>query len=310
MKKPRFRIGSSADTAYELKKTLERQLLYAGSLYAPLQPHVGEVIHETRQIYKKCRAILRLMRDAMGYESYSRANISLRDMQRDLSRIRDADVQLQLFTDLSERFPEYKSYSWFKRIIDAAKKTHDQELRHFLESDKASEISRQIATQAAQSQHYELIGEEFEIIEGGLRRIYRQGREMGTVVFGEDVAASEIHTFRKRAKYLQYQLTYLRSISNELIKAMSTTLEQLTEHLGYYNDLHLANTSIEEVSDRSEVSQQKRAMLQSSLRELMQSAKSRSELIYTNLYIEKPAQFIRRIRTFWTTYRKNQNEKI
>ena len=307
MNKPRFRIGSSADTAYELKKTLERQLLYVGSRYDPLQPPVGELIHETRQTYKRCRAILRLMRDAMGYESYFRENIILRDMQRDLSRIRDAEVQYQLFTTLSERFPEYINSAWFKRITESAKHTRDQELDQFLKSGKAKEISRQITLKSVQTQRYELTGEDFEIIEGGMHRIYRQGRKIGKKVFGREVDAIEVHTFRKRAKYLQYQLTYLRGISSDLIKAMSTTLEKLTEHLGYYNDLHLACTRLGEISFRSKYEQQQRDTLLSKLREEMQKVKADSELLYTDLYVEKPAQFIRRIRTYWSTYRKRQN---
>lgn len=309
MKKPRFRIGNSTDVAYELKKTLEQQLLYVGGLYDPLQNDTGLVIHETRQTYKKCRAILRLGRDAMGYASYYMENIYLRDMQRDLSPIRDADVQYRLFTRLSKSYREYSRYVWFKRIIETAKMNCDREMNHFLETDMASQIKNRVNSKVAQIRDYEMTGKGFEIIEGGLHRIYRQGRERGKVIFSEEVDATEVHNFRKRAKYLQYQLSYLRTISNALLKGMSNAMEQLTENLGYYNDLHHACTRIEEISDNRRISQQKRGMLLSSLREEMQKAKTASEPVYMNLYVEKPAQFISRIRTYWNSYTRGLNKK-
>ena len=232
MKKSKFRIGSSADTADELKKILELQLLYVSGLFSPSPEDAGEAIHEARRSYKRCRAILRLMRDAMGYTSYYRENINLREMQRDLSRIRDADVQCKLFSSLAESYPEFRRKTGFTRIIENARKNYDLEMNSFLETGKAAEISLYTRSKAEEIKQYELAGEGFKIIEGGLSRIYRQGREMGKMVFSQEADPYEVHAFRKRAKYLQFQLTYLRTIAKPLFKAMSTSMEQLTENLG------------------------------------------------------------------------------
>ncbi|MEA3461201.1 MAG: CHAD domain-containing protein [Bacteroidota bacterium] len=302
MKKQRFRIGSSADTAYELKNTLEIQLLYVSNLFSPSPKDAGKAIHEARQSYKKCRAILRLMRDAMGYASYYRENISLRDMQRELSQIRDADVQYKLFKRLSKRYPEYGSKTWFTRIIEIAKTNYNLEMKRFLKTDKAEDISRYTRLKAAQIQQFELAGEGFEIIEGGLSRIYRQGREMGKTIFSQEADPYEVHAFRKRAKYLQFQLSYLRTISRELFKAMSTTMEELTENLGYYNDLHIACTTIEEIAEENKLTQKKLGILLNGLREEMQNAKSDSRKVYETLYVEKPKHFVKRIRSYWESY--------
>ena len=302
MKKRKFRIGSSGNTAYELKNTLELQLLYVSDLFSPAPKDAGKAIHEARQSYKKCRAILRLMRDAMGYASYYRENISLRDMQRELSRIRDADVQRSLFKRLSKRYPEYGSKAWFTRIIEHAKMNFDMEMKRFFETDKAADISRYTRSKAAHIQQLELTGEGFEIIEGGLSRIYRQGREMGKTVFCQEVDPYEVHAFRKRAKYLQFQLSYLRTISREMFKAMSTTMEELTENLGYYNDIHIACTTIEEIAEDNNLTQKKLGILLSGLREEMQKAKSDSRKVYETLYVEKPRHFISRISHYWESY--------
>lgn len=302
MKKRKFRIGSSADTAYELKKSLELQLLYISSLFNPSPRDASEAIHEARQNYKKCRALLRLMRDSMGYASYYRENISLRDMQRELSQIRDADVQSSLLIRLSERYPEYGRKTWFTRMIESAGKSFYLEMKHFLKTDKAADIARYTQTKAAKVKQWELSGEGFEIIEGGLSRIYRQGRDMGEMVFGQDADPYELHAFRKKAKYLQFQLTYLRTISRELFKAMSSSMEKLTENLGYYNDLHIAATRIQEYAEEHKLTHKKQEILLDKLREEMLKAKSESKKIYELMYAEKPKHFINRIGNYWESY--------
>jgi len=302
MKKQKFRIGSSEDTAYEIKKTLELQLLYVSGLFSPAPKDTGEAIHEARRAYKRCRAILRLMRDAMGYASYYRENISLRDMQRELAQIRDADVQYNLLTRLSESYPEFSKKAWFSSLNKNARKNYDREMNHFLKTGKAADISRHTRSKAAQIQQYELAGQGYEIIEEGLSRIYRQGREMGKIIFSQEADPFEVHAFRKRAKYLQFQLSYLRTISKPLFKAMSSSMEQLTENLGYYNDLHIACTTIQEYAENNKLTHKKLGILLSSLREEMQKAKSDSKKIYEMLYAEKPKQFIKRIGSYWETY--------
>jgi len=308
MKKRKFRIGSSADTAYELKKTLEYQLMYISSLFSPYPRDAGEAIHEARQIYKKCRALLRLMRDAMGYASYYRENISFRDMQRDLSQIRDADVQYHLLIRLSENYPEFGSRDWFTRMIETAGKIYDLENKHFLKTGKAAEISRYTRAKAAQVQQYKLTGEGFEIIEAGLSRIYRQGRDMGELIFSQDADAFEIHAFRKKAKYLQFQLTYLRTISKSLFLAMSSSMEKLTENLGYYNDLHIAVNRIQEYADEHKLSRKKLDILLSKLREEMLKARSEAKKVYELMYVEKPKHFIKRIGRYWESHSGGTSE--
>jgi CHAD domain-containing protein len=308
MKKPKYRIGSSGNTANELKIALELQLLYIHGLFSPTPKDTGQAIHEARRSYKKCRAILRLMRDAMGYASYYRENITLRDMQRELAQIRDADVQYNLFIRLSESYPKYGEKTWFKGIIENAKTDYDLEMNRFKKTDKARNISHYTHTKAVQVQQYQLTREGFEIIEGGLSRIYRQGREMGKMIFSQEADAYEIHAFRKKAKYLEHQLSYLRTISKVLFKAMSKSLEQLTESLGFYNDLHIACTRIQEYAVENKITSRKQEILLSMLKEEMRKAKIEAKQLYEMLYVEKPKHFIKRINLYWESYIRRLNE--
>ena len=300
MKKDTFRMGSSADTAYELKRTLELQMLYISALFSASSMDTSEAIHEARRSFKKSRAILRLMRDAMGYASYRRENIGLRDMQRELTKTRDADVQFHLLTSISEDHPEIRKKNWFELLVKHARTNYKMEMDRFRKSGKAAEISDYARSKIEEIQHYELTGKGFEIIEGGLSRIYRQGREMGKTTFCEEADPFEVHAFRKRAKYLQFQLSYLRTISKPLFKAMSSSLEQLTENLGHYNDLHIAVSRIQEYVEQNNLGHKRNLeLLMGGLREDMRKTLFKSSKIYEMQYAEPPRRFIERIGRYW-----------
>jgi CHAD domain-containing protein len=302
MQKPKFQIGTSDDTAYELKRTIELQLLYVSSLFDPLPKEVGEVIHLSRQTCKKCRAILRLMRDAMGYAAYYRENRNLRDLQRELARFRDADVQLQVFRRLSGNLPEHTRKGWFAGLMEEAKKNYELELDHLMNGDRAAQIAARARSMAAQITTYPLTGQGFGIIAKGLSRIYRQGREMGDWVYSEDAEGHEVHELRKKAKYLQHQLFYLSGLNKTLFTAMSRTLEQLTENLGYYNDLRLARNSMRDYAEENHLAPGDHGVLLEGLREEMQKLKSDSRQMYVNVYSEPAGAFVRRIGGYWESF--------
>jgi len=302
MQKPKFQIGTSADTAYELKRTIELQLLYVASLFDPLRKDVGQVIHLSRQTCKKCRAILRLMRDSMGYGAYYRENRNLRDLQRELARFRDADVQLQVFRRLSRSLPEQIRKGWYKGLMEKAKKNYQLELDRLMNGDKAAQIAAWARSTAAQIKTYPLSGQGFGMIAKGLSRIYRQGREMGYRVYSEDAEDHDVHELRKKAKYLQHLLFYLSGLNTALFTAMSSTLEQLTENLGYYNDLRHASNSLKQYAKENHLTPEDYGFLLEGLREEMQKLKSDSRQIYVDAYSEPAGAFVRRIGGYWESY--------
>ena len=302
MQKPKFQIGTSTDTAYELKRTIELQLLYVASLFDPLRKEVGQVIHLSRQTCKKCRAILRLMRDSMGYAAYYRENRNLRDLQRELARFRDADVQLRVFRRLSRSLPEHTRKGWYAGLMEKAKQQYRLELDQLMDGGNAAQIADRARSTAAQISTYPLSGQGFGMIAKGLSRIYLQGREMGYRVFSEDAEDHEVHELRKKAKYLQHQLFYLSGLNKTLFTAMSRTLEQLTENLGYYNDLRLARNSMRDYAEENHLAPGDHGVLLEGLREEMQKLKSDSRQLYVNVYSEPASAFVRRIGGYWESY--------
>src|SRR5919108_2255386 len=54
-----------------------------------------EAVHEARKDMKKLRALLRLARDELGKDTFSRENACFRDAARELAGTRDSDVMLE-----------------------------------------------------------------------------------------------------------------------------------------------------------------------------------------------------------------------
>src|SRR5262249_21043568 len=63
-----------------------------------------EAVHNARKAIKKERALLRLVRGALDSGQRSHENQALRTAGRELSGVRDAEVQIQTLDHLSERF--------------------------------------------------------------------------------------------------------------------------------------------------------------------------------------------------------------
>src|SRR6056297_2955541 len=60
-------------------------------------------VHEIRKSFKRLRAVLRLIRDAIGYSSYHRENIFCRDEAKLISRMRDLTVFHEDLTELDKQ---------------------------------------------------------------------------------------------------------------------------------------------------------------------------------------------------------------
>ena len=63
-----------------------------------------EAIHDARKHLKKSRALLRLVRPALGSKAYRRENDALRDAGLALSGARDADVLVETVDKLAARY--------------------------------------------------------------------------------------------------------------------------------------------------------------------------------------------------------------
>ena len=308
MVKKKFRIKTLAHLDSELIGLLEQQLLLISQICMTEPDSHGKSVHRIRRSFKKSRAILRLLRDAIGYAAYYRENRALRDLHRKFSAARESNVLIHTLNDLRKNYPDLLGDEWYTKVIANAKEQHEAQLRAIHESATLKVTRENVEKSMVRIEQYRAKREGFDVIEGGLNRIYRQGQTLAHKAHTNNGDVTLLHNFRKRSKYLQYQVTMLRPLYPVLLKATAKSLRQLTDTLGYYNDYHLAKEKIPAMIRNTSSALKKPELLFNKLTEEQQDMLKEIRPLAYKLYAEPADQFTGRIRTYWEEHMRHAFE--
>lgn len=263
----------------------------------------AEAIHEARKDMKKIRSAIRLVRDALGDDLYRRENQHYRDIGRELSGLRDAEVLVETLDALAERFgpaqDERYAGLWdrFQQELQARREDGSQE------REMASAAAALVAGRG-RVETWPLEGDGWELIAPGIHRSYRRGRKRLREV--EQRASDEtLHEWRKRAKDLWYQLRLIQEAEPELIGTLAAQAHDLSDHLGDDHDLVLLREQAQRRSEDFGEAGDQRLLLElidQRRGELQFAASSLGERIYS----EKPKKFVKRLGTRWKLWRKRE----
>ena len=259
----------------------------------------AEAVHEARKDMKKIRSVVRLVRDALGEEAYRRENDHYRDIGRTLSSFRDAEVMVQTLETLQGRFEPARER--FRRLreqleADLGRGRDDGSLEQAMaRAGGALEQGR------ARTESWPLSGDDWKLIEPGLRRSYRRGRKRLRAV-EEEPSVVNLHEWRKRVKDLWYQLRLIRDAEPALIGALAEHAHLLSEHLGDDHDLALLREEAGARGDAFAEAGDQRLLFElidQRRGELRFAATALGERIYT----ERPKQFTKALAARWRAWR-------
>lgn len=263
----------------------------------------AEAIHEARKDMKKIRSAIRLVRDALGDDLYRRENQHYRDIGRELSGLRDAEVLVETLDALAERFGPAQDERYaglrgrFQQELEARREDGSQE------REMASAAAALVAGRG-RVETWPLEGDGWELIAPGIHRSYRRGRKRLREV--EQRASDEtLHEWRKRAKDLWYQLRLIQEAEPELIGTLADQAHDLSDHLGDDHDLVLLREQAQRRSEDFGEAGDQRLLLElidQRRGELQFAASSLGERIYS----EKPKKFVKRLGTRWKLWRKRE----
>lgn len=260
-----------------------------------------EAVHEARKSIKKIRGVLRLMRPELG-RTYTEENNRFREVGRQLSQLRDAAAQIEMFDQLAEKFAgsiERGSLAEVRAGLVRHKRKIEQRL------DVVKVIARASATlKAARSRisKWKLSQDGFDALGPGLEQTVRRGRKaLRAARKGQDAVA--YHDFRKRVKDHWYHLRLLESVWTEIMQAHEASLKELETRLG---DDHNLVVLSEMLSDRPEEYGGKStvqlflAATDLHQKELREQAISLGERVYA----EKPKRFVETIALLWKAWQQ------
>lgn len=200
-------------------------------------------IHRLRTTIKRMRALLRLIRPVTGETFFRRENERLKYAAGCLSAARDKEV---VSTTLSELPISGEAE---KLAVEAALSGFEESPRPGNDLEKAIKQVKEALLQTRHRFHrLDLTGAEREVIESGLRTVYRQSRNRMKMALrdGDDEA---FHRWRIRVKNLYYELQFLQSIWPKRLGKMVSRLSKLQDKMGFDHDLAVVKALLRKTPD-------------------------------------------------------------
>jgi CHAD domain-containing protein len=191
----------------------------------------GEDVHTVRTTIKRLRAILRLIQPAISKTAFEREDSRLRQAAGRLSLARDTQVARQTLLALpvsNKREQEAVAAALTGLEADAEPQTG------------IDEAMRKVAVDLEQTRRslhrLRFAGSEWNAIEPGLRKIYRQGRKRMNIAL-EDGDDAAFHKWRIRVKNLYYELQLLEPVWRKRLQKLLSRLAELQDKIGDDHDL-------------------------------------------------------------------------
>jgi CHAD domain-containing protein len=252
----------------------------------------AELVHEARKAIKRMRALARLLRRELGEDEFKRVNSSLRATATRLAGARDAEVRLATLHALAERHPRALA----PPSIRLLKEQLESERAGTIEPSDREEVLADIAAMRRQLARWNLLERDFDTLEPGLRRIYREGRNRGKRAMRSHARdAQDLHDWRKRVKSLYYVLDMLGGAKSTDARKARRRADLLGDLLGEEHDLWMLRVFIEEHTQVFQDDEPTRRALLDRIERRRGRLRERALKLGARLYERKPRDFARRV---------------
>jgi len=214
-----------------LLRVIDALVQSVGDRGAAPTPGQGEAVHAIRITIKRLRAILRLVRPGIGETIFEQENARLRKAAHRLSlaRVRQVARRTLLALSLSNKHEQEAAAT----VLAGLEAATDPET-------SVEQAIRRVASNLQQTRrnlHRLRIAEtDWNIVEAGLRAVYRQGRRLMMIAFA-DGADEAFHKWRIRVKNLYYELQLLEPVCKKRTERIPSLLKELQEKIGEDHDL-------------------------------------------------------------------------
>jgi len=196
-----------------------------------------DIVHESRKCLKKVRAVLRLVRPAIGRKIYRRENTTLRDAARPLTEVRDARILVDTFDKVVKQGGRHalgRSFAAMRKELVS----HQRGVRQrVIEEEKAfPAVASAVDRALDRLDDWAKVHDSWSSVGEGVERVYLRGRQALAAV-RQKPTVEYLHEWRKQAKYLRYQLELLRSLAPKALTPLVKTVDRLGDLLGDDHDL-------------------------------------------------------------------------
>jgi CHAD domain-containing protein len=263
----------------------------------------ADTVHAVRKRCKKLRGLIRLVRP--GFDDFETENARFRDAAAKLSGHRDAQVMLDTFDALMERYKDQIDPTTFDDIRTALTTGNGEPADTDSISEGLSKLRHSLVRARRRVKTWSIDRRDFDAYVPGLEKTYARARKaMREVRKHPDI--ERFHEWRKRVKYHGYHTLLLKRIWPEGMAAHSDAADALGELLGDHHDLGVFVATLGEL--KKDGMDPRRVKTLSRLARKRQAALERKAFrLGTRLLAEKPERLSGRWRAYWTVW-KNGNK--
>jgi CHAD domain-containing protein len=238
----RFSLDPGESTGSGLQRILIEQV-ELGAWHLERAPLSDSHVHEVRKATKRVRAVLRMLSDDIDAEDYTRLNVEVRDIARDLSQIRSAVVRVDLLESLVVDGGQLTAdtQGLHGELVAAADKQ-----REGLEGSVVRDLLSRFVTVHTDIEAIQVRGKRTASL-GGVRRTYRRGRRSMAHAYDAPTIES-FHIWRKQVKYLRHQMEILEWGGPPAVAELVSDLEVIGEGLGMDHDLADLDRSVDDIA--------------------------------------------------------------
>lgn len=269
-------------------------------------------IHEMRKSGKRVRALLRMVRPALGEKVYRFENETLRDAASMVSGVRDGVVMVEAVERIRSRYGRLLATEVFATTEDRLRSRHERISRRVLEDDDV--LARLSSTLYKARSRYaawpidpsdprvgrQVLPNRWTAVAVGVASTYRRGRQDMALAYDQP-SPEHFHAWRKRVKYLRHQMEILTPVWWEVVGGLASSLDTLGEVLGEEHDLAELTRLVTTVPDLAPDPDERSLLVALSLhrRHELQNA---ARVMGSRVYAESSDQFSRRLGAYWEAW--------
>lgn len=257
-------------------------------------------VHQARRHLKKLRALLRLLRPAIGDAAFATENRCFRRAGRRLSRARDAEVCLQTLKTLRDGEGAGKA---MQPVLSETEMSVADLLGHHRRPAQRTldVVAASLVEAAARVRAWSFESDGWKALEPGFQRLCRRERKSSRRA-AKDATVEELHTWRKRVKDLGAAFTLLRDLQPEETRELRKSAKTLADLLGRDHDLAVLRETICGNDAPRRASKGSRRALAAQVEERRRAVQEEALAAGKCLHGDEPKKMSRRFGRWWRAW--------
>jgi CHAD domain-containing protein len=254
-------------------------------------------VHEARKNLKKLRAVLRLIRHEIGAEQYTELNTFYRLVAQQVAPVRDVTSQIELLENFENKIQAPGLRKVILKSIGITKKKRKKEFAEFYRKKIQDKVFNELRANAEVLKRLNIAGNAGIFIGKSVNKIFKD--TLKCMQAAEKEGSNEAyHDFRKKVKYLMYQMMILKNAWPKYFESYISELDELQKHLGNLHDLNILNNLVVEGEVFDLDKKQKDAFLKY-IYPRRASLKKQIHQIGSRIFVENSRSFSQRLLGIW-----------